>query len=56
MRKRLDATLGRWTRHFFFILVRAAQKVKTLAIIHKVLASGSSILLFPAGKVRRQPE
>ena len=141
MRKALDATLGRWTRHFFFILLRAyyalfynvsasgksllqqqpgtlilathvsrhdgplisailysttrvrptvhwdeyharaqngvmvvagaipmsspkdwpedkraAQKAKTLGIIHKVLASGSSILLFPAGKIRRQRE
>lgn len=35
---------------------RAAQKARTLDIIHKVMANGNSILLFPAGKVRRQPE
>lgn len=35
---------------------RAAQKAKTLTAIRKVLSNGNSILLFPAGKVRRQPE
>lgn len=35
---------------------RAARKVKTLEKIHNVLKGGNSILLFPAGKVRRQPE
>lgn len=35
---------------------RQAQKVKTMGIIQKVMANGSSVLLFPAGKVRRQPE
>ena len=35
---------------------RKARKAQTLNIIHKVLANGSSILLFPAGKVRRQPQ
>ena len=33
---------------------RAARKAEVLEIIHKVIANGSSILLFPAGKVRRQ--
>lgn len=33
---------------------RAERKAKTLNIIHKVLANGNSILLFPAGRVRRQ--
>lgn len=33
---------------------RAARKIHTLSIIHKVLGNGNSILLFPAGKVRRQ--
>lgn len=33
---------------------RKAQKEKTLGIIHKVLANDNSVLLFPAGKVRRQ--
>ena len=35
---------------------RAARKDHTLGIIHKVLGNGNSILLFPAGKVNRQPE
>lgn len=35
---------------------RAARKTHTLGIIHKVLGNGNSILLFPAGKVRRQLE
>ncbi|MBT0959229.1 1-acyl-sn-glycerol-3-phosphate acyltransferase [Alphaproteobacteria bacterium KMM 3653] len=35
---------------------RAARKRRTLEIIHKVLGNGNSILLFPAGRVRRQPE
>jgi 1-acyl-sn-glycerol-3-phosphate acyltransferase len=35
---------------------RAARKDHTLGIIHKVLGNGNSILLFPAGKVRRQPQ
>lgn len=35
---------------------RAARKDETLAVIHKVLANGNSILLFPAGKIRRQPK
>lgn len=34
---------------------RQARKEETLGVIHKVLANGNSILLFPAGKVRRQP-
>lgn len=33
---------------------REARKAYTLNVIHKVLANGHSILLFPAGKVRRQ--
>ena len=35
---------------------RAARKVETLEKIHSILDNGTSILLFPAGKVRRQPE
>jgi len=35
---------------------RVARKEQTLGIIHKVLRNGNSILLFPAGQVRRQPE
>ena len=35
---------------------RQARKAETLEIIHKVLANNNPILLFPAGKVRRQPE
>jgi len=35
---------------------RAQRKVDTLAKIHKVMKDGFSILLFPAGRVRRQPE
>ncbi len=35
---------------------RVARKEHTLRVIHKVLANGNSILLFPAGRVRRQPE
>lgn len=34
---------------------RAARKAETLDVIRKVLANGNSILLFPAGKIRRQP-
>jgi len=34
---------------------RAAQKLQTLAQIRALLDDGHSILLFPAGKVRRQP-
>lgn len=33
---------------------RQAQKEKTLDVIGKVLANGNTILLFPAGQVRRQ--
>lgn len=33
---------------------RQARKVETLATIHKVLANGNSVLLFPAGLARRQ--
>ncbi|MBM7068994.1 1-acyl-sn-glycerol-3-phosphate acyltransferase [Actibacterium sp. 188UL27-1] len=33
---------------------RIARKAFTLGVIHKVLANGNSILLFPAGRVRRQ--
>ena len=35
---------------------RQERKAHTLGVIHKVLANGNSILLFPAGKVRRQKE
>ena len=35
---------------------RAAQTQKTLNIVGKVLNNGHSILLFPAGKIRRQPK
>lgn len=35
---------------------RAAQKEKSLNIIGKVLRNGNAVLLFPAGKARRQPE
>lgn len=35
---------------------RAARKVETLDRIHTHLRNGNSILLFPGGKVRRQPE
>lgn len=35
---------------------RKAQTERTLAIVGKVLKNGNSVLLFPAGKVRRQPE
>lgn len=34
---------------------REARKLETLGVIHKVLKNDNSILLFPAGKVRRQP-
>jgi len=34
---------------------RQARKTETLDIIGKVLGNGNSVLLFPAGKVRRQP-
>ncbi|MEL7184099.1 MAG: 1-acyl-sn-glycerol-3-phosphate acyltransferase [Pseudomonadota bacterium] len=33
---------------------RKARRAETLQVIHKVLKNGNSILLFPAGKVRRQ--
>lgn len=141
MRRFIDATLGRWTRHFFFIIVRsyyslfynvscsgkhllqdhpgalvlathvsrhdgpiiaallytttrvrtvvhyneyynwlqwfpmfvisaipvssprewpaekrAARKAFSLGVVSKVLHKGSAVLLFPAGKTRRQPE
>ncbi|MEN8839908.1 MAG: 1-acyl-sn-glycerol-3-phosphate acyltransferase [Octadecabacter sp.] len=35
---------------------RAQRKVETLDKIHTLLGQGNSILLFPAGQVRRQPE
>jgi len=35
---------------------RQERKEQTLEVIHKVLANGHSVLLFPAGKIRRQPE
>ncbi|MDB2369266.1 1-acyl-sn-glycerol-3-phosphate acyltransferase [Octadecabacter sp.] len=35
---------------------RAARKARTLDVIHKVMGNGNSVLLFPAGRVRRQPE
>lgn len=35
---------------------RAQRKVDTLKLIHKVMTDGFPILLFPAGRVRRQPE
>ncbi|MBU2993267.1 1-acyl-sn-glycerol-3-phosphate acyltransferase [Octadecabacter sp. 1_MG-2023] len=35
---------------------RTARKEETLSKIHDLLGQGNSILLFPAGKVRRQPE
>ncbi|MCF2870635.1 1-acyl-sn-glycerol-3-phosphate acyltransferase [Octadecabacter sp. G9-8] len=35
---------------------RGARKVETLGKIHTLLETGNSILLFPAGQVRRQPE
>ncbi len=35
---------------------RQARKALVLRVIHKVLGNGNSVLLFPAGKVRRQPE
>lgn len=33
---------------------RAARKAKVLTIVQKVLANGNSVLVFPAGRVRRQ--
>lgn len=33
---------------------RRVQKEKTLEVIHKVMAKGHSILLFPAGRIRQQ--
>ena len=33
---------------------REARKAQALKIVHKVLANGNSVLLFPAGRVRRQ--
>ena len=35
---------------------RRAQKARAMEVIHKVLANGNSVLLFPAGRIRRQPE
>ena len=35
---------------------RKERKRHILGVIHKVLSNGNSILLFPAGKVRRQPK
>lgn len=35
---------------------RAARKAFTLDVIQKVMTNGNAILLFPAGRVRRQPE
>lgn len=35
---------------------RQAQKERTLDVIGKVLGNGNSVLLFPAGGIRRQPE
>lgn len=35
---------------------RKARKAVVLKIVHKVLAKGNSVLLFPAGKVRREPQ
>jgi len=35
---------------------RKERKAVTLEIVHKVLAKGNSVLLFPAGKVRRQEQ
>ncbi|MEL6958252.1 MAG: 1-acyl-sn-glycerol-3-phosphate acyltransferase [Pseudomonadota bacterium] len=35
---------------------REAQKAKTLSIIHKVLGNDNAVLVFPAGRIRQQPE
>ncbi len=35
---------------------RKARKEWALDVVRKVLAAGSSVLVFPAGKIRRQPE
>lgn len=35
---------------------RAARKDWTMNVIHKVLDNGNSVLVFPAGQVRRQPQ
>lgn len=35
---------------------RRARKAKVMGIIHKVLGNKNAMLLFPAGKVRRQPK
>lgn len=35
---------------------RQARKEWALDVVRKVLAAGSSVLVFPAGKIRRQPE
>ena len=35
---------------------RKARKAVVLEIVHKVLAKGNSVLLFPAGKVRREEQ
>jgi 1-acyl-sn-glycerol-3-phosphate acyltransferase len=35
---------------------RRERKVEMLGVVHKVLAKGNSVLLFPAGKVRRQEQ
>lgn len=35
---------------------RQHRKLETIGVIHKVLANGNSILLFPAGKIRTEPK
>ena len=35
---------------------RQARRMRTLEVMRKVLNAGNSILLFPAGRIRRQPE
>lgn len=35
---------------------RATQKETSLGIIHKVLDKGRSVLIFPAGRIRQQPD
>ncbi len=35
---------------------RMQRKIETIKVIHKVLANGNSILLFPAGKIRTEPK
>lgn len=34
---------------------RAAQKVKALDVLRKIIEAGNFVLLFPAGRIRRQP-